>query len=131
MSEGPVHPADAVELPAVEVSAVDASAVDASAVDLAEHSDRELDQALDGVDSGGGDVREVHVHVGPGELPLLIPGRERFASLDDIAATGDARVDAAMALLVDLPDLPTADHVAVYDDEIGRASCRERVLMPV
>ena len=111
MSEGPVHPADAVEVPAV-----DASAVHASTLDVAAPSDRELDQALESVDSGGGDVRQVHVHVGPGELPLLIPGRERFASLDDIAVTGDARVDAAMALLADLPDLPTADHVAVYDD---------------
>ena len=30
--------------------------------------------------------------------------------------TGDARVDAATARLDELADLPTSDHVAVYDD---------------
>ena len=30
--------------------------------------------------------------------------------------TGDPRIDAATARLGDLADLPTADHVAVYDD---------------
>ena len=35
---------------------------------------------------------------------------------DDVEITGDARVDAATARLEEVPDLPTADHVAVYDD---------------
>ena len=49
-------------------------------------------------------------------LPFEMPARERFASLDDVEVTGDARVDAATARLDEVPDLPTTDHVAVYED---------------
>jgi hypothetical protein len=94
---------------------------DADAAD-ADDADARLDEALDGLDAGDGEVRaeagarEGHLPSGPGELPLLIAARERFSSLDDVPVTGDARVDAATARLDELPDLPTADHVAVYDD---------------
>jgi hypothetical protein len=85
-----------------------------------EDADREdadpLDEALDHVDEGAEQVRDAHLPTGPGELPLLIPGRDRFARLEDVPVTGDARVDAATARLDELADLPTADHVAVYDD---------------
>jgi hypothetical protein len=79
-------------------------------------SDDPLDEALDHVDDGAEQVRDAHLPTGPGELPLLIPGRDRFARLEDVPVTGDARVDAATARLDELADLPTADHVAVYDD---------------
>jgi hypothetical protein len=76
--------------------------------------DSELDRALDDVDDGDAQVRELPPV--SGELPLVLAVRERFASLSDVALTGDARVDAATARLQEIPDLPTSDHVAVYDD---------------
>ena len=49
-------------------------------------------------------------------LPFVLTAREHFASAGDVEITGDARVDAATARLDEIPDLPTSDHVAVYDD---------------
>lgn len=49
-------------------------------------------------------------------LPFMMSAREHFAAVGDVAITGDARVDAATARLEEIPDLPVADHVAVYDD---------------
>ena len=51
-----------------------------------------------------------------GELPLLVPARERFAGLDAVPVTGDPRVDAATARLEEIVALPTAEHVEVYED---------------
>jgi hypothetical protein len=51
-----------------------------------------------------------------GELPLLVPARERFAGLEPVPATGEARVDAATARLEEIVELPTSEHVEVYDD---------------
>jgi hypothetical protein len=38
------------------------------------------------------------------------------AALGDLPVTGEARVDAATARLDEVADLPTSDHVALYDD---------------
>jgi hypothetical protein len=51
-----------------------------------------------------------------GALPFVVSAKEQFAALDDPPVTGEARVDAATARLAELIDLPTSDHVAVYDD---------------
>ena len=107
---------EVVSVEVVEVDAATAYAARDAALEQAAHHDESLDAALDEVDDGGTAVREAHLPTGPGELPLLIPGRERFASLDAVPVTGDARVDAATARLDELADLPTADHVPVYDD---------------
>lgn len=112
-----------VEVVPVEVVEVDAetayAARDAAQVAHAaddEQQDESLDAALDQVDEGATQVRESHSGNENGELPLLIPGHDRFARLEAVPVTGDARVDAATARLDELADLPTADHVAVYDD---------------
>lgn len=104
-------------------AAVEAEAQEDALDDGPASEDERLDEALDDLDEGDAAVRageqsgrEGHLPSGPGELPLLIAARERFSSLDDVPVTGDARVDAATARLDELPDLPTADHVAVYDD---------------
>jgi hypothetical protein len=111
---------EVVEIDVVEVEAPAAYAARDAALEARgpeqPGSDDSLDTALDQVDEGDAAVRESHLPTGPGELPLLIPGRDRFARLEDVPATGDARVDAATARLDELADLPTADHVAVYDD---------------
>jgi hypothetical protein len=49
-------------------------------------------------------------------LPFVLTSREHFASVGDVEITGEARVDAATARLEEIADLPTSDHVAVYDD---------------
>jgi hypothetical protein len=51
-----------------------------------------------------------------GALPFAVSAREQFAALDEPPVTGEARVDAATALLGELAGLPTSDHVAVYED---------------
>jgi hypothetical protein len=51
-----------------------------------------------------------------GELPLLVPARERFAGLDAVPVTGEPRVDAATARLEEIVALPTSEHVEVYED---------------
>jgi hypothetical protein len=51
-----------------------------------------------------------------GELPLLVPARERFAGLDAVPVTGEPRVDAATARLEEIVALPTVDHVEIYED---------------
>jgi hypothetical protein len=107
---------DVVTVDVVEVDAETAFAARDAALEAAAHEDESLDEALEHVDDGGTEVRESHMPTGPGELPLLIPGRERFAALDPLPVTGDARVDAGTARLAELADLPTADHVPVYDD---------------
>lgn len=109
-----------VDLVEIEVAVVPVELGESRTDDISDDADLEdadpLDEALDHVDEGGEQVRDAHLPTGPGELPLLIPGRDRFARLEDVPVTGDARVDAATARLDELADLPTADHVAVYDD---------------
>jgi hypothetical protein len=51
-----------------------------------------------------------------GALPFVVSAREEFAALGDVPITGDARVDAATARLDEVAELPTSDHVSVYDD---------------
>ncbi len=51
-----------------------------------------------------------------GALPFVVSAREEFAALGDVPVTSEARVDAATARLDEVADLPTTDHVAVYDD---------------
>ena len=43
-------------------------------------------------------------------------GRGDDAGGAETEVTGDPRIDAATARLGDLAELPTSDHVAVYDD---------------
>jgi len=89
-------------------------------VDLVE-DDQDIDPVLDAVedpldaiDDGGAAAGRS----GPesGALPFVVSAREEFAALGDVAITHDARVDAATARLDEVTDLPTSDHVAVYDD---------------
>ena len=109
-----VVPVEVVEVDAETAYAARDAAQEAHAAD--DQQDESLDAALDQVDEGAAQVRESHDGNENGELPLLIPGHDRFARLEAVPVTGDARVDAATARLDELADLPTADHVAVYDD---------------
>ena len=100
----------------------------AEQVDEARHSDAEVDEAqhdeaidaeLDALDDGSGSVGSGSAaqEVARSEaLPFVLTAREHFASVGDIEITGEARVDAATARLDEIADLPTQDHVAVYDD---------------
>ena len=81
-----------------------------------ERPDEDVDAELDGLDDGSAVLGGRYADSGPGALPLLLAAREHFAGLGELEVTGDARVDAATARLEEVPDLPTADHVAVYDD---------------
>jgi hypothetical protein len=80
--------------------------------------DEEIDRELDRLDDGGSVIGSVPVgsDARSEALPFVLTAREHFASAGDIESTGDARVDAATARLEEIPDLPTSDHVAVYDD---------------
>jgi hypothetical protein len=93
-------------------------------VDEDQH-DQDVDDELDRLDDGGsvvGDGGEgggraaVTSDARSEALPFVLTAREHFASVGDVEITGDARVDAATARLDEIPDLPTSDHVAVYDD---------------
>ena len=81
-------------------------------------ADADLDAGLDRIDDGSTFVGAVEG--GPvarsEALPFVMTAREHFASVADVEVTGEARVDAATARLEEIPDLPTSDHVAVYDD---------------
>ena len=80
--------------------------------------DADLDAGLDRIDDGGALVGTAES--GPTArseaLPFVMTAREHFASVADVEVTGDARVDAATARLEEISDLPTSDHVALYDD---------------
>ncbi len=83
-----------------------------------EEHDVQVDAELDRLDDGGSLVGAA-TEPGPARseaLPFVLTAREHFASAGDVEITGDARVDAATARLEEIPDLPTPDHVAVYDD---------------
>ena len=93
----------------------DDAAQDTAAVERGDRSaDADFDAALDRLDDGGS-VVGVHADDSDG-LPFLLSTREHFSALGEIEVTGDARVDAATARLTEVPDLPTAEHVTVYDD---------------
>lgn len=57
-----------------------------------------------------------HVQRASGTLAFALSSREQLAALTGPEVTGDARIDAATARLGDLAELPTSDHVGVYDD---------------
>ena len=78
----------------------------------------DVDADLDLIDDGGALVgsAESGPEARSQALPFVVTAREHFASVADVEVTGDARVDAATARLEEIPDLPTSDHVAVYDD---------------
>jgi hypothetical protein len=80
-----------------------------------EQVDAELDAIDDGSDAIGSGATTPEV-VRSEALPFVLTTREHFASVGDIEITGEARVDAATARLDEIADLPTPDHVAVYDD---------------
>ncbi len=73
---------------------------------------------IDAIDDGSTAVGPgaAHEQQPSGTLAFALSAREQLASLPDPEVTGDARVDAATARLGDLAELPTSDHVAVYDD---------------
>jgi hypothetical protein len=81
-------------------------------VDHAEH-DSQVDAELDSWDDGSEAVGRSETS---GALPFVVSAREEFAALGDVPVTGEPRVDAATARLDEVTDLPTTDHVAVYDD---------------
>jgi hypothetical protein len=99
--------------------AIDAEAVED--VDASQH-DQDVDAQLEHLDDGGSVVGAgLAPATAPSDprseaLPFVLTAREHFASVGDVEITGDARVDAATARLDEIPDLPTSDHVAVYDD---------------
>jgi len=80
--------------------------------------DADVDAELERLDDGGTLVGSAATASGPRSdaLPFVMSSREHFASVGDVELTGEARVDAATARLEEIPDLPTPDHVAVYDD---------------
>jgi len=84
-----------------------------------EQHDHDVDDELDRLDDGGSVVgagTTASTDARSEALPFVLTAREHFASVGDVEITGDARVDAATARLEEIPDLPTSDHVAVYDD---------------
>jgi hypothetical protein len=76
--------------------------------------DAALDHEIEVWDDGGSTVGRTESV--SGALPFVVSAREEFAALGDVPVTGDARVDAATARLAEVGELPTSDHVAVYDD---------------
>jgi hypothetical protein len=84
--------------------------------DARDREDR-IDADLDRIDDGT-DLVGAPADGGPRSqaLPFVMSAREHFASAGDLEVTGEARVDAATARLTEIPDLPTSDHVGVYDD---------------
>ena len=98
----------------------DGDRVPASDVRLVEaQHDDEIDAELERLDDGSASVGSgaPSPEVARSEaLPFVLTSREHFASVGDLEITGEARVDAATARLEEIADLPTPDHVAVYDD---------------
>ena len=87
--------------------------------DADEQSDARTDARLESLDDGSAAVAGTpsgHGAPAPEALPFTMSAREHFAPVDALQSTGDARVDAATARLEEVPDLPTADHVEVYED---------------
>ena len=110
-----------VDVELVDSEVVDVDDADDEAEDTISVDTQVLDDAADTrveqLDDGSSAVGAAEAIVGgPEALPFEMPARERFAALDDVAVTGDARVDAATARLDEVPDLPTNDHVGVYED---------------
>ena len=100
----------------VDVHQVEAHEVDEQVEP--EQVDEQVDSTegdrLDSLDDGGSAVgRSDSIS---GALPFVVSAREEFAALNDLPVTGVARVDAATARLDEVAELPTADHVTVYDD---------------
>jgi hypothetical protein len=86
---------------------------------VTDQHDRDVDVELDLLDDGRGSVGAgaASPEVARSQaLPFVLTAREHFASVGDLEITGEARVDAATARLAEIADLPTSDHVAVYDD---------------
>lgn len=109
---------DDVETVAVDVTdtAVEAvEEVETEALTGAE-ADAELDAEIAAIDDGSEAVGPGAAHEPSGTLAFAVSAKEQLAALPEPEVTGDARVDAATARLGDLADLPTADHVGIYDD---------------
>ena len=88
---------------------------DAGAAATDEQIDEETDARLESLDDGAAAVGSPQ-QPSAEALPFTMSAREHFAAVDGLVQTGDARVDAATARLADVPDLPTSDHVEVYED---------------
>lgn len=85
---------------------------------LAAEAEASQADPIDEIDDGSTAVGPgaAHEQQPSGTLAFALSAREQLASLPDPEVTGDARVDAATARLGDLAELPTSDHVGVYDD---------------
>jgi hypothetical protein len=103
------------EIDVVE-EAADTVVIEDDAV-VAAQAEADLDR-IDAIDDGSAAVGPgaAHEQQSSGTLAFALSAREQLAALPDPEVTGDARVDAATARLGDLAELPTSDHVAVYDD---------------
>jgi hypothetical protein len=115
-------PADdeATVVVAVETSveAIDGDGEAADTVVLEDAAEAADADPIDAIGDGSTAVGPgaAHEQQPSGTLAFALSAREQLASLPDPEVTGDARVDAATARLGDLAELPTSDHVAVYDD---------------
>jgi len=91
--------------------------------DRTDAADEQIDADLDRIDDGTDMIGAAAAAAAPAAggprsqaLPFVMTAREHFASVGELEVTGDARVDAATARLEEIPDLPTSDHVGIYDD---------------
>jgi hypothetical protein len=91
-------------------SAVDGEPIDGSDSAADRAGDTAADSRVESLDDGAATVGSSQA------LPFVMTMHEHFAALDDVAPTGEARVDAATSRLTEVPDLPTSDHVEIYDD---------------
>jgi len=103
---------------AVDVEETLVEAWDADADDEPAGAEDGSTDRIDDLDDGSALTGSIPVgdDVPGSDVLFTLSSREQFSALDDPEVTGDARVDAAAARLSELPDLPTSDHVAVYDD---------------
>lgn len=101
----------------LDASQVHADATDDLESDAADddETDDETDARLEGLDDGSAAVG-ASTRPAAEALPFTMSAREHFAAVVALDDTGDARVDAATARLAEVPDLPTSDHVEVYED---------------
>lgn len=109
----------AVEVTGTVVADLDpAEAVEAVAAEAPSdaEADAELDAEIEAIDDGSEAVGPGAAHEPSGTLAFAVSAKGQLAALAAPEVTGDARVDAATARLGDLAELPTADHVAIYDD---------------
>lgn len=104
----------------LDTESLDTESVDtvSAPTDISDTVDEEAADPIDALDDGSAAVGPgaAHEQQPSGTLAFALSAREQLGALPDPEVTGDARVDAATARLGDLAELPTSDHVGVYDD---------------